>query len=154
MQSISRQAQIRPFRADDVNVAAQILRESPGAANWSPAGREMLQGDTGVIALVCEVDSSVIGFLIARQVADEAEILNLAVNPQSRRTGHGSALLRGVLQAFQQRQVARAFLEVRESNVAAIAFYHKHGFVPTGRRNAYYSSPQEDALIMVKKLTA
>jgi len=107
-----------------------------------------------VLAFVAELDSSISGFIVARQVADEAEILNIAVKPQARCAGHGSALLLAVLQALKHQPVARIFLEVRESNALAIAFYRKHGFVPIARRKSYYSDPQEDALLMEKKLTA
>jgi ribosomal-protein-alanine acetyltransferase len=144
---------IRPLRPDDLRAVAEILLESPGAASWSRAGHEELVTQTGVVALVSEVNSAIIGFIIARHAADEAEILNLAVAPESRRAGHGSALLRAVLKAFRHQKVSRALLEVRESNSPAIAFYHKHGFVPTGGRKAYYTNPQEDALVMSKKLT-
>lgn len=153
MQSISRQAQIRPFRADDISVVRQILHESPDAANWSPTSPEVL-GEAGLLAFVSEVESSVTGFIIARQVADEAEILNIAIKPQSRRAGHGSTLLLAAQQAFQQQHITHIILEVRESNAGAIAFYRKHGFVPTGRRKSYYSNPREDAVLMEKKLRA
>jgi ribosomal-protein-alanine acetyltransferase len=154
MQTISPGPKIRPFSPDDIEVAAEILCESPEAANWSPTSQKELLAQSGVVALVSEANSSITGFILARQMADdEAEILNIAVTPQSRRSGHGTALLLAALQEFQQQHVTRIFLEVRESNASAIAFYAKHGFVPAGRRNAYYRDPPEDAVVMEKKLT-
>jgi ribosomal-protein-alanine acetyltransferase len=144
---------IRPFHPSDIDAATQILLQSPGAVPWSRTAYEKLLGQAGALAFVCELGRAIVGFIIARQAADEAEILNLAVTPQSRRTGHGSALLLAALQEFQQQNVTRVFLEVRDSNATAIAFYRKHGFVPTSRRKAYYSGPKEDALLMRKKLT-
>lgn len=153
MQTISRKVQIRPLRSDDVDVVAQILRESPEAATWSPTSLQVLRSETGELAFVSDLESCITGFIVARQVADEAEILNLAVSPRLRRAGHATGLLLAVLQVFRQKHVGRVFLEVRESNAAALAFYRKHGFVPTGRRKAYYFAPREDALLLTKKLT-
>ena len=153
MQTITNGVKIRPFTSGDIDAASQILFKSPGAAPWSRAGCAQLLAQPGIVAMVCEQGHAVVGFIVARQAADEAEILNLAVAPQSRRAGHGSALLSAVLQQFQRQNAARAFLEVRESNAAAIAFYARNGFVPIGRRKAYYSGPKEDAVLMEKKLT-
>jgi ribosomal-protein-alanine acetyltransferase len=144
---------VRPLRLDDIDAIAEILVRSPGAASWSLDSLRKLTMDVGVVALVCELGASVTGFIVARQAGDEAEILNLAVRPQSRRAGRGSALLVAALKLFHSQGVTRAFLEVRESNASAIAFYAKHGFVPAGRRNAYYRDPPEDAVVMEKKLT-
>lgn len=153
MRTITNNVKIRPLRPADIDAAAQILLDSPGAAPWSRAGCAQLLGQPGLVALVCELNCSILGVIVARQAADEAEILNLAVAPQSRRASRGSALLLAALKEFQQQNVTRAFLEVRDSNAAAIAFYKSHGFVPIGSRKAYYSGPQEDAVLMEKKLT-
>ena len=83
---------------------------------------------------------------------DEAEILNLRCGAARRRRGDGGALLRAALDEFWARGVSRVFLEVRESNEAAIAFYEKHGFVKRGRRPAYYRDPVEAAIVMEKEV--
>jgi ribosomal protein S18 acetylase RimI-like enzyme len=62
-------------------------------------------------------------------------------------------LLDTALAEFKSRNVSRAFLEVRESNEAGIAFYLKHGFAKSGRRPGYYREPEEAAILMEKKLT-
>lgn len=147
-------AKVRPFRPDDIDAATRILQDSPEAASWSRAGHERLIGQPGVVAFVCERDSLVAGFLIARQVADQAEVLNIAVQAKSRRAGQGSALLLAALDEFQRQGVNRVFLEVRASNQAAIALYKKHGFVPTSTGKRYYRDPEEDAVVMEKKVTA
>jgi ribosomal-protein-alanine N-acetyltransferase len=155
MSSILPTAKIRPFRPDDAESAAQILQECPQAASWPRASHEKLigQSGSGVVAFVWEADSLVTGFLVARQVADQAEVLNMAVRAKSRRSGQGSALLLAAFEEFQRREVSRVFLEVRESNTVAITFYRKHGFIPAGRRKGYYRNPQEDAVLMEKELT-
>jgi len=143
---------IRVFRAADAAGATAVLRESSEAANWSEKSYVESLGWRGAVALASEVEGTVTGFVIGRQIADEGEILNLAVVPARRRRGEGGALLRAALDEFRTRRTNRVFLEVRESNHAAIAFYGKHGFAVAGRRSGYYQDPAEAAILMEKKL--
>jgi ribosomal-protein-alanine N-acetyltransferase len=142
---------IRPFRSGDANALAKILKNATEAAQWPLESYERMTLLPGAVALVCEVDTGVTGFLIARQVADEAEVLNLAVRTEARRQGQASALLAAAFDQFRNSGVLRVFLEVRESNQPAIAFYTKQGFVPSGRRKAYYRDPVQDAICMEMK---
>jgi ribosomal-protein-alanine N-acetyltransferase len=144
---------IRAFLPADAAAVAEILRRSPEASQWTEWGFRELLGWRGVLALVSEDDGKVIGFIIGRQAADEAEILNLAVIPGKRRKGEGGALLKAAMEEFRARQVSRLFLEVRESNESGIGFYGKHGFSETGRRHGYYRNPDEAAIVMERKLT-
>lgn len=96
---------------------------------------------------------SVVGYLFARRAADEGEILNLAVHPGHGRRGLGRELVRTVLQDLERAGAARVFLEVRESNAPAQAFYHHMGFRPAGRRPGYYTHPREDALVLVREIS-
>jgi len=145
-------ARIRPFVESDTAAAKEILRGSPEAAQWTELGFRELLGWPGVLALVIEDGSRMIGFFIARQVGEEAEILNLAVHLLRRRKGEGWELLKAAMEEFLVRRITRVFLEVRESNVSAIAFYTKHGFSKKGRRAGYYRGPDEAAVLMEKKL--
>ncbi len=145
-------ATIRAFGEADAGAATAILRASPEAAQWTEWGFKELLGWRGVVALVSEEERKASGFIIGRQAAAEAEILNLAVMPARRRKGEGGALLKAVLDEFRARQVSRVFLEVRESNEAGIAFYEKQGFSKTGRRAGYYRDPDEAAIRMEMKL--
>ena len=144
---------IRAFLPGDVTVVTEILRGSPEAGQWTEWGFRELLGWRGVLALVSEDARKVIGFIIGRQVGEEAEILNLAVILAKRRKGEGGALLKAAMDEFQARQVSRVFLEVRESNEGGIEFYAKHGFGKTGRRADYYHDSGEAAILMEKKLT-
>jgi len=94
----------------------------------------------------------VIGFLVARRIASDIEILNFAVQTASRRHGIGSALLRESLRWAKSFDAQRAFLEVRVSNLAAIRFYELNHFEVTGRRPRYYTEPIEDALLLAAPL--
>jgi ribosomal-protein-alanine acetyltransferase len=145
---------VRPLRQSDIEAVIQITRQSPQAASWSPTSHEQFLTQNGAVAFASEVGTQMTGFVIGRQIADQAEILNLAVALESRHHGHGSTLLLAALEEFQRRGSSRIFLEVRSSNAGALAFYQEHGFVKTGRREAYYRNPDEDALILEKKLTA
>ena len=145
-------AMIRTFGEAHAAAAAEILRESPKAAQWTEWGFRELLGWRGMLGLVSEEDGKVSGFVIGQQVGEEAEILNLAVLPGKRRRGEGGALLKSALEEFRARGVSRVFLEVRESNERAIAFYEAHGFFKMGRRAGYYHDPEEAAVVMKMKL--
>jgi ribosomal-protein-alanine N-acetyltransferase len=145
-------ATIRAFRPSDAAALTSILRDSPEAANWTQASYREWMNSPGAVAFVSEVDGRATGFIIGRQVADQAEVLNLAVAPLARRKGQGGALLKAALEEFRTRGASRVFLEVRESNVSARAFYGKHGFSQTGKRLNYYRKPDEAAIVMEMKL--
>jgi [ribosomal protein S18]-alanine N-acetyltransferase len=139
---------IRGFLATDIGAVTRISAEASGAARWTEESyREALKWP-GIVAMVRAEDAEVIGFILGRQVADEGEILNLAVSPARRRRGEGAALLGAALSEFRARRVRRLFLEVRESNETAMAFYRRHGFSKTGRRTGYYREPDEAAVLM------
>jgi len=144
---------IRSFHPADASSISEILRDSSQAAQWPFESYASLANSPGGLLLVCEAQSQVIGFVAARQVADEAEILNIAVHSDFRRKGVASALLAGALDAFRRSAIARVFLELRESNLPARTLYERHGFIRTGRRKSYYANPTEDAVCMLRKFT-
>jgi ribosomal-protein-alanine N-acetyltransferase len=150
---VSRKAMIRLLRTEDISDLASILEESSEAARLSTESFEKLQMSEGFLALVSEVAGSVSGFVCGRRMADEGEILNLAVRRQNRKKGEGRALLSAALEKLQKGGVRRVYLEVRESNTTAIVFYQKQGFSIMGRRPGYYREPKEAAVLMEKKLT-
>lgn len=145
---------IRPLTSSDPPESLVLLtKSSPSAAQWVPSTSELAQEE--IRGFLAEGDSSLCGFIVYRWIASaaEAEILNLVVDRAHRRKGIAALLLREALHAFQNSGVEVVFLEVRESNHPAIRFYEKHGFIASGRRPRYYSSPAESALTMMKKLT-
>lgn len=144
---------IRLMRPGDAPRLKEILRWSPEAVDWLPPAPTAPTSEANDFLLVSETLGEITGFLLARQAADEAEILNLAVHPANRRAGTATALLNAALENFRTRNASRLFLEVRESNAPAIAFYQKHAFRQVGRRPNYYRQPDEAALILERKLT-
>lgn len=95
---------------------------------------------------------SIVGFIVARQMADEIHVNNVAVRPEYRRLGIGENLVRVVLAWGREKGSAQAVLEVRAENVAAQKLYQACGFEVIGRRRRYYKAPVEDALLMAVSL--
>jgi ribosomal-protein-alanine N-acetyltransferase len=140
---------IRVFNgAVEARKVAEILREAKEAASWTEEALRETVELPGVAAFVSERTGTISGFVVGRQVLDEAEILNLAVKQVMRRQGEGRALVRRILQRFAEGQVSRVFLEVRESNAGAVAFYQGLGFQAVGVRRDYYQDPKESATVM------
>ncbi len=97
------------------------------------------------------------GFALSRVIADEAELLTLATDPEHRRQGVAAALLTTIESDVASRGALRHFLEVAADNVGACALYARAGYVQTGRRTGYYTRPQGppvDALLLEKALRA
>jgi len=138
---------LRKMTAADIDAVERILRESPEAAQWS-AG-ELLSVLRGNIHIwVAEDSGKVIGMVAARAIGGDAEILNLAILPEQRRRGLGRRLLEGAIAESRAAGARSVFLEVRESNAAARAFYASAGFIEVGWRRSYYRNPVEDALVV------
>lgn len=98
--------------------------------------------------LVAVQEDTVLGYCGFYMAADEGEIINVAVRPQSQRQGIADQLMRAMLAEGRANGVSRFFLEVRVSNQAAIHLYEKHGFVRQGIRKHFYILPEEDAYVM------
>ncbi len=93
----------------------------------------------------------VLGYVGSQIVPDEADMMNLAVSKYCRRMGIGEGLVMNLLEKLKEREVRVLSLEVRASNLPAIALYEKLGFLQVGRRPGYYTKPKEDALILRKE---
>ena len=140
---------IRYLDAADLETVRKLLSSVPEAAAWS-AGDFRLALQRNLSMRVAEEEGIVCGLVVFRTMADEAEILNLAVGSTSRRRGIGSRLIENALAACKTAGVKRIFLEVRDSNDAARKFYLRMGFTEVGRRRKYYSEPMEDALVLAR----
>ena len=94
----------------------------------------------------------ILGFAIFRQVGDDGELLQIAVDRTMRGNGVGDLLMEALIEFASSSLFPSILLEVRCSNIAAVRLYEKHGFIAMRVRNGYYDNPSEDALIMVKVL--
>ncbi len=121
---------------------------------WTP-GNFSDSLSAGYSMWVHEADGEVIGYYAMMAAAGEAHILNLTIAPSWRGHGLGRDLLDHCLARACDHRAESVFLEVRTSNVVAIALYHSNGFVDLAFRRAYYPSRdgREDALIMTRELT-
>lgn len=115
---------------------------------WSLAGIGEMIRAANTTTLVVDTSGAVAGYLVARAVRDEGEILNLAVVPEHRRRGFGNELLTAGLAWLREAGAHEVYLEVRQSNAAALAMYRARGFRPVGVRTDYYRNPREDALVL------
>ena len=139
----------RESRPTDAIAIREILEESHlSSLLVSDIERATREPIGEILALVCERDARPAGVLQWRHLGPEVEIVDLAVRPKHRRQGCATSLLRHFLGTIAGSGVAKVFLEVRESNAAAVALYQKFGFQITGRRPKYYRDPQEAALLM------
>src|SRR5205807_362609 len=145
---------IRPAIPDDLPLILEIAQQSATAAQWTSVEYARMLTNSSLSArlvlVIGEEGTSrmVHGFLVAKEIAGEWEIENLAVHESQRRRGLGLRLLREFLEQVRLRQAKAIFLEVRESNAAARALYEQCTFSEAGRRRSYYQNPQEDALIL------
>jgi [ribosomal protein S18]-alanine N-acetyltransferase len=106
----------------------------------------------GVWLVLARDSVGAIGFALARHVADEAELLLLAVRRAAQRRGVGKLLLERFTADAKTRGAGRLHLEVREGN-HAVKLYEDQGFALVGRRRNYYSGPDGrcfDALTLAK----
>jgi len=142
---------VRPIEQRDIDSILAIQSASPEVSQWTMWDyNRVAQGE--MAGWVAASDADILGFLVARRIANDIEILNFAVQPDFRRSGVGGALLQKALAWGSELNAERALLEVRASNYAALQFYERRGFVVTGRRPRYYTAPIEDALLLAAEI--
>jgi len=105
------------------------------------------------VGLVIEDESGIQGFLVGQTHADESELQSIAVRAAGHRHGFGSQLLTKFLEQAREGGAKSVYLQVRESNQAARAFYEKWLFQESGRRKDYYTGPVEDAVLYCRRLS-
>ena len=138
---------IRRMQPSDLTQVCEIEREN-FSLPWSEKSfaDSMERNDT--VFLVALADDEVAGYIGCYCIAGEGEITNVAVKSSCRRNGIGGMLLEKLYEEGALLDTQEFFLEVRESNEAAIALYSRQGFVKEGIRKNFYEQPVENALIM------
>lgn len=119
-----------------MEIMAQAFDPAFGEA-WTESQCSGILLVPGVWMTLAAHDGKPAGFTIARIVADEAELLLLAVRAGARRRGVGSALLRAFRESAAARGARRLYLEMRDGN-GARSMYSAQGFEQVGRRPDYY----------------
>ena len=138
--------------ARDVDAMAAMHARSFETA-WNADAIAALLAMPGGYALVARAASepAIRGFLLARAVAGEAEVLTLAVDPLHRRRGMGHALIEAAVVAAVAAGAREMFLEVAADNIPAYSLYTASGFALVGRRPRYYPGGG-DALVLRRSL--
>ena len=141
--------EIRRAVPDDATAIAQMESEY-FSDSW---------GKKDIFSYICSEDGmcfsaldngEVIGYIIGRKIAPEAEIYRVAVRMDKRQRGVGYRLLSYALKTERGSGVETVFLEVRSQNAPARALYKAYGFTEAGVRKGYYKNPTDDAIIMLK----
>mgnify|MGYP001059462410 CR=1 FL=1 len=145
---------VRPAGFADVKAIHHIetLSFPTRWTRWSFYSELLNPVSTTLVATPEDAPTQVVGYLIYWLAAQEMHILNLAVHPRWRRRGVARLLLTTGLAHAREQGAHTAWLEVRPSNLPALALYESLGFVPVGRRPGYYEDTGEDALILELEL--
>ncbi|MGE4800850.1 ribosomal protein S18-alanine N-acetyltransferase [Yersinia hibernica] len=140
--------QISILTPADLATAYQIEQASH-AFPWTEKTLASNQGER-YLNFKLSVDEQMAGFAITQLVLDEATLFNIAIDPQFQRQGCGRLLLEHVITQLETRNIFTLWLEVRASNVGAIALYESLGFNEVSVRRNYYPSVngREDAIMM------
>jgi ribosomal-protein-alanine N-acetyltransferase len=153
----SNQAQkvaIRNFEAKFADEIMQIQAET-GLSFWSKKDyiNELVKDDS-IFKVAQTADKKIIGFALVRLLIgdsaasfDSSEILNIAVRKSFQKQGFGQIIFGEIFCELEQKNIKEIWLEVRESNAKAIAFYQKNGFEFQFERKNYYQNPPENALV-------
>jgi ribosomal-protein-alanine N-acetyltransferase len=142
---------------DDLDAVMQVMRDAFDSAfgeGWTRAQCAGILPMSGVVMTLARQGDLPVGFTLARRVADEAELLLIAVAPDARGRGVASALMRRFIDDAAARGIHRLHLEVRDGN-PAVALYSRHQFQIHGRRANYYRGRDgrlTDALTMGRTL--
>jgi [ribosomal protein S18]-alanine N-acetyltransferase len=145
---LKNQYQFRPMRMDDLDaimaIEPQIYPYPWTRGNFSDSLK------SGYSAWVLMLNEQIIGYSLVMMVMDEAHLLNLSVAKAYQKQGLGRFLLEYMIQIAKNNQASNMFLEVRPSNISAIALYENMGFNEMAIRRGYYPAVhgREDAVLM------
>jgi len=157
--ALASQLRLETGTSDDLHEVIEIMEAAFGSRYGEAWTRSQCAGIlpmAGVSLMLARDadDGQAIGFSLARSVADEAELLLLAVVPARHRQGVGSMLLDDFMDRARGGGAARVHLEVRDGN-PAVEMYRSAGFSPVGRRRNYYHAAdgrRYDALTLARRL--
>jgi [ribosomal protein S18]-alanine N-acetyltransferase len=147
---------VRLFEKQDLFEILAIQAKNPLASQWKELEYGQLSADPRGTILVAELETmeppKVLGFAAFYRIIDEAELRNIAVDPAHQNQGVGRALIAEGHRRLLEAGAKRIFLEVRQSNRAALALYYSAGFGLHSQRKDYYHDPREDAYVLSMEL--
>jgi ribosomal-protein-alanine N-acetyltransferase len=159
MATVEQQVRIEPGSSRDIDEVMRVMDAAFGDRFGEAWTRSQLGGIlpmAGVSLMLAREpdDGAISGFSLYRTVADEAELLLIAVIPSKHRRGIGRLLLDDFMDRARNDGVARVHLEVRDGN-SAVSLYRDAGFSPVGRRRNYYHASDGrrfDAVTLARQL--
>ncbi len=142
------QYQFRPMQMDDLD-SIMVIEPQIYTYPWT-RGNFSDSLTSGYSAWVMMLNEQIIGYSLMMLVLDEAHLLNLSVEKSYQKQGLGRTLLEYMVSIAKNNQMANMFLEVRPSNISAIALYENMGFNEMAVRRGYYpaATGREDAVLM------
>jgi len=157
--ALAEKVRIVPGTADQLDGVMKVMDAAFGDMFGEAWTRSQLSGilpmaGVSLVLAVERASDGVVGFSLTRTVADESELLLIAVLPGEQRRGVGTLLLDDFLDRAREKGGSRVHLEVRDGN-PAIDMYRSAGFSPVGRRRNYYhatSGRRYDAITLAYQL--
>ena len=142
------QYEFRPMQMDDLE-SIMVIEPQIYPYPWT-RGNFSDSLSSGYSAWVLMLNQQIIGYSLMMLVLDEAHLLNLSVAKSYQKQGLGRLLLEHMVSIARKNQMANMFLEVRPSNISAIALYENMGFNEMAVRRNYYPAAHgcEDAVLM------
>jgi ribosomal-protein-alanine N-acetyltransferase len=144
--------QIRRFNDTDLEKVVSI-EAATQVSPWSDAAF-LRCWNAKYPGWVVEVDGEIVGFVFISLASGECHVLNLCIHTARQRLGLGRQLLTSALMWAKEQGAGIVYLEVRRSNINAIALYRNMNFKSIGERKSYYSTPKgpEDAVVFARDL--
>lgn len=142
---------IRDMSIEDLD-RVSVIEDTCFSMPWSKEGFKAALEMPGNKFIVYEKNDEIYGYCGYYGVLDEAEITNVAVDPDMRNRGIGRDMVNALLSKAAKNGINRILLEVRESNDPAIHLYEELGFKKLGLRRDFYEKPRESAIIMERYL--
>lgn len=138
---------IRRMKPEDAQKVS-VIEADNFSIPWSEKSFREAAARKENIYVVAEENGEILGYAGAWCVFGEADITNVCVRADSREKGIATKMLRFLIEEGVSIEIKTFFLEVRESNFAAIAFYEKFGFQKIGLRKNFYEKPVENGIVM------
>lgn len=152
-------SRIRPVESAQI---ADLIRiaDATNLNHWSATSYlDELKNEHSIMLRIESDENMTLGFIVGRivpasddDVALDAEIYNIGVDPSVQRNGYGQSLLDSFIEICREKRVRNIWLEVRESNVPALLIYRKNGFEANTIRKDFYSNPRENAILMCRQM--
>ena len=147
---------IRPMQLADISQVHHIESQVHRAPWEKNILKQCVQAgyDSRVLESDEEEDKVLLGYIISRYSFNSCHVLNLCIAKEHQKKGHGHYLINQMFKTFKRPDIDTVYLEVRPSNLHALALYEKNGFVQTDVKKDYYTDGKhkEDAIVLVKAI--